>query len=228
MNKSPRLNLPGEGDGAGCVAGAGVAVAFFIARCFAGVCDGEGDSAGLGDCACEIQIPANPIRAMRAEIFVIMSASVKRRRDYSQSNSGDTRSGRGPERNFSTGLERAGRLRYPLAMIIRISALIALIGLAGICISQAQSPSPAESPSPRQTPAKHRAMKKATATPAPATHPAPSPSPGKFNLGDLFKPKTSGAAASPAAAAAAPAKGTSAQAATKAPAPGGGHGKVAG
>ena len=69
-------------------------------------------------------------------------------------------------------------------------------------------------------------MKKAKATPAPATHPAPSPSPGKFNLGDLFKPKTSGAAASPAAAAPAPAKGTSAQAATKAPAPGGGHGKV--
>ena len=66
LNKSPRLNLPGEGDGAGCVAGAGVALAFFIARCFAGVCDGEGDSAGLGDCACEIQMQANPTRAMRA------------------------------------------------------------------------------------------------------------------------------------------------------------------
>src|SRR5215208_2704139 len=50
LNRSPRLNLPGEGDGAGCVAGAGVAVAFFIALCFAGVCDGEGDSAGLGAC----------------------------------------------------------------------------------------------------------------------------------------------------------------------------------
>src|SRR5436305_203133 len=70
LNKSPRLNLPGEGDGAGCVAGAGVGMAFFIARCFAGVCDGEGDSAGLGDCACEIQMPANPTTAMRAEIFV--------------------------------------------------------------------------------------------------------------------------------------------------------------
>jgi hypothetical protein len=114
LNKSPRLNLPGEGDGVGCVAWAGVALAFFIARCFAGVCDGEGDSAGVGDCACEIQMPANPTRAMRGEIFVIISASVRRRRDYSQSNSGDTRSGSGPERNFSTGLERAGRLRYPL------------------------------------------------------------------------------------------------------------------
>jgi hypothetical protein len=114
LNRSPRLNLPGEGDGVGCVAGAGVALAFFIDRCFAGVCDGEGDSAGLGACACEKQMPTNPTRAMRGEIFVIISASVRRRRDYSQSNSGDARSGRGPERNFSTGLERAGRLRYPL------------------------------------------------------------------------------------------------------------------
>ena len=94
LNKSPRLNLLGEGDGAGCVAGAGVAVAFLIARCFAGVCDGEGDSAGLGDCACETQVPANPTRAMTANIFVIISASVRRRRDYSQFNSGDTRNGR--------------------------------------------------------------------------------------------------------------------------------------
>ena len=59
-------------------------------------------------------MPTTPTRAMRAKIFVIISPSVRRRRDYSQSNSGDTRNGRGPERNFSTGLERAGRLRYPL------------------------------------------------------------------------------------------------------------------
>jgi hypothetical protein len=110
-------------------------------------------------------------------------------------------------------------------MIIKISALIAVVGFASICISQAQSPTPPESPSPSQTPAKHRATKKAKATPVPATHPAPSPSPGKFNLGDLFKPKTSGAASSPAAASA-PAKGTNTQGAMKAPAPGGGHGKV--
>ena len=114
LNKSLKLNLPGEGDGAGCLDGAGVAVAFFIARCFAGVCDGEGDSAGLGDCACEIQIPAHPITAMRAEIFVIMSASVRSRRGSSQSNFRDTRGGRCGQRNFRTGLERASRLRYPL------------------------------------------------------------------------------------------------------------------
>jgi hypothetical protein len=109
-------------------------------------------------------------------------------------------------------------------MITKIFAFIVVVGFACIRISPAQSPSPAESPSPSQTPAKYRAMKKAKATPAPAAHPAPSPSPSKFSLGDLFKPKTSGAAASPAAAA--PAKGTSTQAATKTPAPGGGHGKV--
>jgi hypothetical protein len=73
LNKSPIPNLPGEGDGAGWAAGAGVALAFFIARCFAGVCDGEGDSAGLGDCACEIQMQANPTTAMRAKIFVIIA-----------------------------------------------------------------------------------------------------------------------------------------------------------
>jgi len=56
--------------------------------------------------------------------------------------------------------------------------------------------------------------------------PSASASPAKFNLGDLFKPRTSTAAASPAAAGPAAAKGTSTQAATKAPAPGGGHGKV--
>jgi hypothetical protein len=56
--------------------------------------------------------------------------------------------------------------------------------------------------------------------------PSASGSPAKFNLGDLFKPRTSTTAASPAAAGPAPAKGTSTQTATKAPAPGGGHGKV--
>ena len=56
--------------------------------------------------------------------------------------------------------------------------------------------------------------------------PSASPSPAKFNLGDLFKPKTSTAAASPAPAAPTSAKGTSTQTATKAPAPGGGHGRV--
>jgi hypothetical protein len=111
-------------------------------------------------------------------------------------------------------------------MITKISALIAIVGFTGLCISEAQSPTPAESPSPSQTPAKHRAMKKAKASPGPATHPTPSSSPGKFNLGDLFKPRTS-AAASPAAASPAPARGAAAKATTtNSPAPGGGPGLV--
>ena len=109
-------------------------------------------------------------------------------------------------------------------MITRISALIAVVAFTGVCISQAQSPTPAESPSPSQTPAKHRAIKKAKAMPAPATHPTPSPSPGKFNLGDLFKPRTS-AAASPAVASPAAAHGAATKPANS-PAPGGGHGKA--
>jgi hypothetical protein len=109
-------------------------------------------------------------------------------------------------------------------MITKISALIAIVGFTGLCISHAQSPTPPESPSPSQTPAKHRAMKKAKASAPPATHPTPSPSPGKFNLGDLFKPRTS-ASASPAAASPAAAHGAATEPA-KAPAPGGGHGLV--
>src|ERR1051325_11321167 len=110
-------------------------------------------------------------------------------------------------------------------MTTKILPLLCVIGFAGACIAQDQSPTPAESPSPSQTPAKRRAMKKSKATPAPATHPTPSSSPGKFSLGDLFKPKTSTAAASPAGVPAS-AKATTTGAAVKAPAPGGGRGLV--
>jgi pyruvate/2-oxoglutarate dehydrogenase complex dihydrolipoamide acyltransferase (E2) component len=136
-------------------------------------------------------------------------------------------------------------------MTTKFFALICVIGIAGASIAQAQSPTPGESPAQSPTPAKHRATKKAqttaspagvAASPSPAGSPAASPkakrahkkaeaaaaaspSPGKFNLGDLFKPKTSTAAASPAAANPAPARAASTKAAT-APAPGGGHGLV--
>jgi len=130
-------------------------------------------------------------------------------------------------------------------MTTKILSLIFAIAFAGVCIARAQSPTPAESPAQSPTPAKHRASTKAQATVSPAASPATSPkakrgskkaaataaaspaasgSPAKFNLGDLFKPKTSAAAASPAAAS--PASGASTGAATKAPAPGGGHGLV--
>ena len=70
LNKSPRLNLPGDGEGVGCpaavacgflaarfalgetagdAAGDTVACAFVTARCFAGVGDLVGDSPGVGD-----------------------------------------------------------------------------------------------------------------------------------------------------------------------------------
>ena len=131
-------------------------------------------------------------------------------------------------------------------MTTKFFTVVTVIGFAGVCIAQAQSPSPAESPAKSPTPAKHRAVTKAQATVSPAASPATSPkakrgskkaaapaaaspaasaSPAKFNLGDLFKPKTSGAAASPAAANPAPARAASAKAAAT-PAPGGGHGLV--
>jgi len=131
-------------------------------------------------------------------------------------------------------------------MTTKSFALISVIGFAGVCIAQAQSPTPGESPTKSPTPAKHRAVTKAQATVSPAASPATSPkakrgskkaaaaaaaspaasaSPAKFNLGDLFKPKTSGAAASPAAANPPPARAASAKAAAT-PAPGGGHGLV--
>jgi hypothetical protein len=140
-------------------------------------------------------------------------------------------------------------------MTKRILTFVFVIGLASVCAVEAQSPTPGESPAGAPSPAKHRTQKKAqttaspaetTASPSPAASPAASPkakrgrkkaeaaaaaspaaspSPAKFNLGDLFKPKSS-AAASPAAATRAPAKSASAEAATNPPVPGGGHGLV--
>ena len=140
-------------------------------------------------------------------------------------------------------------------MTKRFLTLFFAIGFVSVCAMQAQSPSPGESPAGAPSPAKHRAHKKAqtTASPAegtasasPAASPAASPkakrgrkkaeaaaaaspaastSPAKFNLGDMFKPKSS-AAASPAAASRAPAKSAGAETGTNPPASGGGHGLV--
>ena len=51
------------------------------------------------------------------------------------------------------------RLSYARGYDHKKFLLIAVVGFAGICISQAQSPTPAEPPSPSQTPAKNRAIK---------------------------------------------------------------------
>jgi len=132
------------------------------------------------------------------------------------------------------------------AMTTKFFTLIAVTGFTCGCIAQAQSPTPAESPAQSATPAKHRAAAKPKATTSPAAspavspkakrgakkaqataaaHPTPSPSPGKFNLGDLFKPKTSGSTGT-AASTPPPAKGAGAKVASNPPAPGGGHGLV--
>lgn len=134
------------------------------------------------------------------------------------------------------------------AMTTKFVAIVFAIGLAGACAVQAQSPTPGESPAQLPSPGKHRAHKKAETTAsaetsaspaaspkakrgsrkkeaAAAASPAASASPAKFNLGDLFKPKTSAAAASPAAANPAPARAATTKAAMT-PAAGGGHGLV--
>jgi len=83
----------------------------------------------------------------------------------------------------------------------------------------AESPAAAPGTSPAATPKARRGRAKTE------TAMSPSPSPGKFSLGDLFKPKSSGAA-SPVAVSGAAAKNAGAQAAANPPAPGGGHGLV--
>jgi hypothetical protein len=88
-------------------------------------------------------------------------------------------------------------------MTTKFVALISVIGLAGICLVQAQSPAPGESPVASPSPAKHRTHKKAEATASPAEATAASPSPAEKRT---RKTKTTAAAAtspSPAAAAAA-------------------------
>ena len=126
-------------------------------------------------------------------------------------------------------------------MSTKFILLASVIGLASICVVQAQSPTPAESPAAEK---KHRTHKKAEAaaspaenatSPAAAESPAASPkakrtrkaktgaaaspavspasSPAKKTLADYFKPKTS---ASPAAAAAPAAATTTTAVATPA------------
>jgi hypothetical protein len=141
-------------------------------------------------------------------------------------------------------------------MSTRSLLVVSVISFAAVSLLQAQSPTPAESPSaekkhrthkksevaaspaqstttasvaesPAASPnAKRTRNAKTGAAASPAASAAASASPAKFNLGDLFKPKTS-ASASSAPANAAPAKATKTGGAMNAtPAPGGGHGLV--
>ena len=95
-------------------------------------------------------------------------------------------------------------------MASKILTLISIVGLAGMCAINAQSPTPSGSPSESPSLAKHRAHKKAEISPSPAAESTASASPAKQR-----GRKTS------------PASTSATKAATNAtPAPGGGHGLV--
>src|SRR6266566_36193 len=80
-------------------------------------------------------------------------------------------------------------------MTTKFLALISVIGLASICLVQAQLLVPGGSPDASPSPTKHRAHKKAEATPSPAEETA-SPSPAESPAEEAASPST---AESPAA-----------------------------
>src|SRR5919109_1171383 len=97
-------------------------------------------------------------------------------------------------------------------MITKFLAVISVIGLAPVCVAQAQSPSPAESPAASPSPAEK------AASPSPAESPTASPKAKRT-------PKKKAEREARPAATPAPAARTVDEAANP-PAPGGGHGQV--
>src|SRR5437773_9738431 len=91
-------------------------------------------------------------------------------------------------------------------------ALISVIGLATVCVVQAQSPSPAESPAASPSPAEKASP---SPTKSPAASPKEKPTPKKAKAEKTARP-----AATPAPA------GRTTEEAANPPAPGGGHGQV--
>src|SRR6059058_2591 len=89
-------------------------------------------------------------------------------------------------------------------MTTKFLALISVIGLATVCVVQAQSPSPAESPAASPSPAE-----------SPAASPKAKPTPKKAKAERKARP-----AARPVPA------GRTTEEAANPPAPGGGHGQV--
>jgi outer membrane biosynthesis protein TonB len=98
-------------------------------------------------------------------------------------------------------------------MTTKFLAVISIIGLATVCVVQAQSPSPAESPAASPSPAE----KAASPSPveSPAASPKAKPTPKKVKPTPTARP-----AVSPSSAARA------LDEAANPPAPGGGHGQV--
>ena len=98
-------------------------------------------------------------------------------------------------------------------MTTKFLALMSVIGLATICVVQAQSPTPNESPTASPSPAEK------AASPSPAGSPTASPK-AKPTPKKAKAEKTTRPAATPAPA------GRTTEEAANPPAPGGGHGQV--
>jgi hypothetical protein len=110
-------------------------------------------------------------------------------------------------------------------MTTKFLAVISVIGLATVCVVQAQSPSPAESPAESPSPAEKAASpspaeKAASPSPAgsPAASPKAKPTPKKAKAERKARPAATPAPAAPA--------GRTTEEAANPPAPGGGHGQV--
>src|SRR4030095_12858738 len=98
-------------------------------------------------------------------------------------------------------------------MITKFLAVLSVIGLATVCVVQAQSPSPAESPAASPSPAKNTAP--APPAESPTASPKAKPTPKKAKAERKAPP-----AATPAPA------GRTTEEAANPPAAGGGHGQV--
>jgi hypothetical protein len=98
-------------------------------------------------------------------------------------------------------------------MNAKFLALMSVIGLATVCVVQAQSPTPSESPTASPSPAEKAASPSPTESPTASPKAKPTPKKAKAE-------RKAGPAASPLPA------GRTTEEAANPPAPGGGHGQV--
>jgi hypothetical protein len=98
-------------------------------------------------------------------------------------------------------------------MTAKFLALMSVIGLATVCVVQAQSPTPGESPTASPSPAEKAASPSPTESPTASPKAKPTPKKAKAE-------RKAGPAASPVPA------GRTTEEAANPPAPGGGHGQV--
>jgi len=98
-------------------------------------------------------------------------------------------------------------------MTTKFLALMSVIGLATVCVVQAQSPTPSESPTASPSPAEKAASPSPTGSPTASPKAKPTPKKAKAE-------RKAGPAASPVPA------GRTTEEAANPPAPGGGHGQV--